>query len=977
MNPYSTPGLYRFVQRRFHALFWPLLTATACVLLLLWKDQPWLCNPTAPYGLFSLETGRQYSQDTAILASWKDPVPNTAPQDFCALRPAPIIPLQVAKSAVVLNYFFILFYTTLFAILVIFFEAAAVRRTTAFCGVLLGLLLFAGICAYIENIGLSDVLAGKGSGGLVALIRIMAIFKLLVLGMLTLYLLYVLFFRHPALPWVTGYLRRKTIQLFQYRVIVLGIVFFTLPIWFMDQGQDLLVNSNAGDPGILLLTGVVLVAAALNWYLAKLFFGDGYRKGDRLIPLTLPTLSSPEASKAEKKVSRFLGVATILVPATAILNALQAIRMPYWFDQFHPATWLIGLLLLFFVLIRFDLAFRGYVFIRNRWEEKIARLIFHGIIVLLALGIPLLIRFVVLGGDHRSPYSLNFLFLQLVLLALAFHLFVSVRETVYPDDGWLGRRIGGPIVLAAALLASAFLLYNIFPFYTRSWSGCYLSLPVFFSGIIFYTLAIVFLLRLGLAKGINILLFLTVIGVALAIKGNNHYHDVHRITVKKAPQRVDLYSYFKAWLVQRQRDIDSAKGEYPVFLVNSYGGGIRGAAFTNMVLSYLDDTLTRQGGFSRGFEHYVFSISGASGGSVGAAIQCAYRASHSDAVAGAYAHYRSDFESFYQHDLLTPVLSNMLGSDMWASPLGVSFSFWRDRSAIQEELWARDARDSLKLSLDSEYNALWDTSAANPARYEIPLLFANTLNVDDGCKGICAPVDLDHRDFPGTIFVRERIDDLNAHRGVGEDSLQSISLITGAFLGARFPYISPSGKMGAGYHFMDAGPKDNSAASTSEDIFLALSKWGMDGTRSDPEVRRLLHKVHFYFVSISNNFRVVLDERPDPRQLVSNRWEPISPIVGIINSAIVGNATAADSSLRFRYSGALFPGDSLRADYCAIWPTATCIVDDEQQRYCPLLPLGWQISAPSLTRLSTCLTPGNILCNPAGICKVMQICRRL
>ena len=968
---------YPFVLRRFHALFWPVLTATICLLLLLWKDQAWLCNSTAPYGLFSLETGRQYRQDTAILASWKDSVPNTAPQDFCALHPAPIVPLHIAQSDAVLNYFLILFYTAGFMLLVIFLDATAVRRHAVFSGVLLGLLLFAALCAYIENWGLSNLLSGAGSGGLVALIPTLAIVKLVVLGMLTLYILFVLFFQHPALPWFTGYLRQKTLQLFQYRVIVLGIVFFTLPIWFMDQGQDLLVNSNAGDPGILLLTGVVLVAAALNWYLAKLFFGNGYRKGDPLIPLTPPTLSSPEALQAEKKVSRFLGVATILLPATAILNALQAIRMPYWLDQFHPATWLIGLLLLFFVLIRFDLAFKGYTFIRNRWEEKIARIIFHSIIVLLALGLPLLIRFVVLGSDHRSPYSLNFLFLQLVLLALAFHVFVSVRETLYPNYEWLGKRIGGPIILAAALLASAFLLYNIFPFYTRNWSGCYLSLPIFFSGIIFYTLAIVVLLRLGLAKGVNILLFLTVIGVALAIKGNNHYHDVHRIAVKKAPQRVSVYAYFKAWLLQRQRDIDSVKGEYPVFLVNSYGGGIRSAAYTNMVLSYLDDTLIRQGGFGKGFEHYVFSISGASGGAVGGAVQCAYRAIHADTVAGAYAHYRSDFETFYQHDFLTPVLSNMLGSDTWASPLGISFPFWRDRSAIQEELWARDARDSLKLSLDTEYNALWDTSVANPARYEVPLLFANTLNVDDGCKGICAPVDLAHRDFPGTIFVRERIDDLNAHRDAGEDSLQSISLITGAFLGARFPYMSPSGKMGAGYHFMDAGPKDNSAASTSEDIFLALAKWGMDSTRSDPEVRRLLHRVHFYFVSISNNFRVALDEQPDPRQLVSNRWEPISPIVGIINSAIVGNGTAADSSLRLRYSGALFPGDSLRADYCAIWPTASCIVDDEQQRYCPLLPLGWQISSPSLTRIGTCFTPGNIRCNPAGIYKVMQICRRL
>ena len=974
MSPVSQPGTNPNIQRRFHRLFWPVLAATLFLLLLKWKDQTVLTNNAAPYGIVSFELG-SYSQDTAIINSWRVAVEGTTPQDFCALQPAAIIPLRVARAYVWGDYTFIL----LFMVLLI--QVLSLLR----CGYAPAIMVLVAVaCGCIADMGMLRIFDGGGSGRVAALTRASAIGEMAIHGLLLMYIGYVLFFRHPALRLLTGYLREKTLQLFRYRVIIVGLIFFSLPIWFMDQGQDLLVNSNSGDPGIVLFVCVVLIAAALNWYLAKLFFGKGYCKGDPVIPLTPPTLTSAEDLKSEKKVSRFLGVCTILIPATAILNALQAIRMPYWLDQFHPIIWLIALMIVFFVLVRYDLALTAYIFIRNRWEEKTARIVLHGVLILLALVLPLLFRFVVLGDNHRSPYSLNFLFLQLVLLAFAFHVFVSVREQLYSGNEWLGKRIGAPIILASGLLAAGFLLYNIFPFATRSWSGCYLSLPVLLSGIVFYTLAIVFLLRLGLSKGINILLFIVVTGLALAIKGNSHFHDVRRITVKQPPQRVDLYHYFRGWLLQRQQDIENSGGEYPVFLVNSYGGGIRAAAFTNMVISYLDDTLSRQGGFKKGFEHYLFSISGASGGAVGGAIQCAYRATHRDGSAeaggrgaGVYGHYRNDFGAFYQLDFLTPVLSNMMGADVWAAPFGIGMSFWRDRAAIQEELWARDARDVLGLDLGREFNSLWDTSSANPSRYEVPLLFANTLNVDDGSRGICAPVDLDHRDFPGTIFIRERIDYLNQHRDTGEDSLQSISLITGAFLGGRFPYISPSGMMGPGYHFMDAGPKDNSAASTSEDIFIALSKWGMDSTRADPLVRRLMHKIHFYFISVSNCSRGLLDEQPDPRQLVSNRWEPISPVVGIINSAIVGNALAADSALRFRYSGPRFPGDSLHADYCAIWPTATCIVDDLQQRYCPLLPLGWQISSPSLTRIGTCFTPGNIMSNPAGISRVMVICRHL
>jgi hypothetical protein len=963
--PSSQQPSPRHTPRFFHPLFWPVLALTVLIGLIEWKDQQVLSTDAAPYGMLSLALGGHNDQDTAIIRQWHDSIPDTAPKDFCAAHPAPVIPIQVAGPAVLLDFVFIVSYSAVL-ILLLGFLGAGGRFAPA-------IVVIAGLCAVITDTGMLEFIAGGGSEPLAVWTRIAALAMLVILGGLALYILFILFFRHPVLTTLTGYTQRKTLQLFRYRVILLGVLFFSVPVWALDQGQDLLINTNSGNMGIVLFVGVVLIAAALNWWLAKLFFTKGYQPGEPILPLSPPEPPTADELLNEKKVSRFLGICTILIPATAILNALQAIRIHYWGDQFNPMSWLCALLIGFFVLIRYECADSLYRYSCKKWGDATTKVLTHSILLLLAFLVPLFIRLTILRDDNRSPYSLNFLFLQLLLLALAFYIFVSVRTSLYAGNALHTRKIGAAILVAAGLLAAGFLLYNILPFATANWSGCFLSLPVLLSGIVFYTLLITLLLRLGLAKRVNFLLFIGVIGVALAIKGNNHYHDVRLMAVKSAPQRDSLTDYFRQWLLSRERDIDSVKGEYPIFLVNSYGGGIRAAAYTNMVFSYLDDTLSRQGGFGKSFEHYVFSVSGASGGSIGAAVQCAYHAGHPDGQRN--DNYRNDFTSFYQHDFLTPVLSNMLGSDVWASPLGVSL--WRDRSAIQEALWARFGQDSLHLGMDQEFNSLWDTSRSNRSRYEIPLLFSNTLNVDDGNKGICAPVDLSHRDFPATIFIRERIDSLNAHRGGTADSLQSISLITGAFLSARFPYISPSGKMGPGYHFMDGGGKDNSGASTSECIFLALSRWAMKAAQTDPVIRRLMSKVHFYFASVSNNPRVSLDQQPDPRQLVSNRWEPISPVVGIINSGIDGNATAADSILRFRYSGPAFAGDSIRAGYCAIWPTATCIDDGGSQLYCPLLPLGWQISAPSLMRLSTCFTPGNIVCNPDGICKIMMICRRL
>src|SRR5581483_9952440 len=89
--------------------------AMLLLLLLKWKEQTVLSNGVAPYGIVSLEMG-SYGQDTAIVNSWKEPVMGTTPQDFCALQPAAINPLRIARKDVMLDYLFILLYTALLVI---------------------------------------------------------------------------------------------------------------------------------------------------------------------------------------------------------------------------------------------------------------------------------------------------------------------------------------------------------------------------------------------------------------------------------------------------------------------------------------------------------------------------------------------------------------------------------------------------------------------------------------------------------------------------------------------------------------------------------------------------------------------------------------------------------------------------------------------------------------------------------------------
>ncbi|GGB00163.1 hypothetical protein [Puia dinghuensis] len=968
-------------------LFWPVLACTVGVLLLQLKDQAVLRTNTAPYGIVSLEIG-SYAKDSAIIASWKPLVPDIPADDFCEVKTQRQTLLQVAHSDVMWDYALIVAYTALFVIVLAILGKEAGTRGTE---VLIILAVVAGLCDGIEKAGLLHFIGGTGTPGWARLTQTAAVTRAVILLALTLYILYVLIFKHGALQWLSGYIHTKALQLFRYRIILLGVIFFSAPIWIMDQGQDLLINTNAEDIGVALFIGVVIVTALLNWWLAKLFFEKEYCPP--FWPMKEPGLEDASQLASEKKVSRFLGVCTIIIPGVAILNALAAVRMHYWLDQFSPLAWLAGLLIIFFVLARQNVAERSYARLQQWWGPIAAKWLVIVLLLLLVFGLPAFFRFFFIPHNRESPQSLNFLFFDLVLIALAFYIFVSVRTLAFDRKGLLGEGFGMVILPAATLMALAFILYNVFPFTAEYATGCFLSLPVLLSGIVFYTLMITLIQRAGIFKKINFLLFIIVGWFLIVAAGSNNYHTVHRIPVT-TPPAPRLQDYFKQWVLQRQEEIRSAPGIYPVFLVNSYGGGIRAAAFTNFALSYMDDSLLRRDSMTgrpwRSFEHYVFSLSGASGGAIGSAIQCAWRATHPDSLrdggghyCNPYADYQQRIETFYRHDFLTPVLSSIIGRDVWSSVVADGWAsmngvLWSDRAAIQEELWARYGRKDMGLNLDSEFNAIWDPARAGRNAYDVPLLFANTLNVDDGLKGICAPVTLEVADFPQTIQVRDLLHSPGAGARKGGDAPESISLMTGAFLSARFPYISPSGKMGPAYHFIDGGLKDNSAASTSAGIFFALARYIAItlAEKQDAGYDSLLGKIRIYFVSISNTATSTLQLPPaNNRQVVHNPFEPLNPIVGIMNSACNGSAMEADSVLRSRFAGnPVFAG--LYGGYFSVWPNTFCINAGTDSAYCPLAPLGWQISLPSLKRLEAGFAYDKLRENPEGILRILNVVPR-
>lgn len=608
MNPASQLRFYKFVARHFHRLFWPVLAGTLLLMFLQLDDQRALTTGAAPMGIVSLETGN-YRADSAIIVSWKGVLPVKPADNFCEVKEVKRTRLQVAHANVWGDFLFILFYTALFVVVLSTLQAERKAKgaggSTEFSHLLVVLALAAGCCDVIEDIGLLHFIGdginpGGGSVSWALLTRTMAFTKIgLLLGM-SVYILFVLIFRHYGLQWLSAYIRVKALQLFRFRLILFGIAFFAGPIWILDQGQDLLVNTNAWEWGVVLFLIVVFIAALLNWYLAKLFFASQYVPP--FWPLDEPVLNRPlppdkylPVLRSEKKVSRYLGISTILLPGVAILNALAKTRLHYFLDQFSPMAWLVGLLALFFVLVQQNVAEKSYVWFARRYGRRQALSLLTILLLLLMVGLPALFLGVFIRHREQSPQSLNFLFLDMVLFALAFYVFVSVRMPAFKTKSLLGLKIGRLILPAAALMALFFIVFNVFPFVAQAVEGCFLSLPVVLSGIVFYTLAITLVMRWGQKKSINFLFFIFVGWLLLVINSTNNFHAVHRISVKTRPASPKMRDYFREWVLARAEEIeiDTTK-TYPVFLVNSYGGGIRAAAFTNFALSYLDDSLLRR-----------------------------------------------------------------------------------------------------------------------------------------------------------------------------------------------------------------------------------------------------------------------------------------------------------------------------------------------------------------------------------------------
>lgn len=269
------------------------------------------------------------------------------------------------------------------------------------------------------------------------------------------------------------------------------------------------------------------------------------------------------------------------------------------------------------------------------------------------------------------------------------------------------------------------------------------------------------------------------------------------------------------WLASR-RDWDKYE-RYPIFLVATEGGGIRAAYYTATVLAALQERCPA-------FAQHTLLVSGVSGGSVGASVFAALtadRAANLEQASCNLAGMRSgklvsQARKVLSTDLLSPLLGATLFPDSLQRVLPVPIPAFDRSRALEyaiEESWHTSTSGCRTCDPDRMGEAVSALYRHTEPRNPVPHLFLNTTEAGTGRSIPFATVQVTSLATPYLPYAQ--IDDagpaatrlISLQDRIADDR---VPLSTAAMLSARFPYLTPAGRIGDVGHYVDGGYFENS-----------------------------------------------------------------------------------------------------------------------------------------------------------------------
>jgi hypothetical protein len=674
--------------------------------------------------------------------------------------------------------------------------------------------------------------------------------------------------------------------LWQFRISVLTLVLLFAVLNLSDQGQDLLVTINSDPLACICFLLTTSVLALLCWHLPKAI---DHARGLSFFEFWLGPVDFRVRTRGKLDIARLLGCAGFLVPATGILQTMDAYHIQYWLSTVPPIVILGSLLLFYAVALQHHWIEHFFTDLNGIRTNRYFLVMLLLIVPVIGLGIP---------GDNREPYFLAYLSFDLVLLSAAFLITTTLRTCILATAkmSFLKKWPIAPWITFSALALGLFFVACNFPCFLHllTDSNRFFTMPVVFCAVSGYLLFGGWLMFAGKKAGVQFVSFLLLIAFFISKTAITTYHNAEVIVTK--PRVMDsLKQYANRWLTDRHDEIAYYGKDYPILFMSSYGGGIRAAAWATDVTGAIADSVPD-------LQRHIFSYSGASGGTIGFSL-----------IAGA----KSKFpDSLYQKDYLSADIVGLLGRDLLASATGLSNG--SDRAKLMEADWERYTQKYV--SYKSPFASFWPSG-----RYNKPLLFSNTYDILSSQKGIVSGVLLKEQDFPGVIRIEQQL-----------PARRDLKLSTGAFLSARFPYVSPVARLQGAYRFTDGGTWENSGTGTTYQVFNVFKR-ELDSLRLKSKDHVYDH-VHIVFVSINSSVTT-----NDTTNRPGNIFEPLLVPLGLFNVRS-GVTTLADNTLNWTAV------ENKNCSYYKITPDILPIIVQKKVIW-PVLPLGWQISDYALTEM--------------------------
>jgi len=341
------------------------------------------------------------------------------------------------------------------------------------------------------------------------------------------------------------------------------------------------------------------------------------------------------------------------------------------------------------------------------------------------------------------------------------------------------------------------------------------------------------------------------------------FPDQYRVQLTKSPKK-NFYShretysrYFEKWVDERAGAIN-ASATFPVYIVLSDGGASRSGYWVASVLGSWEDTALRENRHDS-FGNHLFCLSGASGGSVGNATFYALLKYNADDVS-----YRARARAFLKNDFLSYTMAHYMGPDLLHHLVKVPFE---NRADALAHTFARYSEDSLYRAFGKNVSELIDTTG------RLPIFFFNVTSVRKGKPAVVSSIRLNG--FSERIDILDKVD---STREQNEDH-GDITFGNATLLSARFPYVSPAGKILKDY-YVDGGYFDNSGSGIVQELILGVQS--IIKNEKDSSRQNLYKKLRFKVVHISNTPKSKPSEKINP--LVNDLAAPLLTVFSTYSS---------------------------------------------------------------------------------------------